>query len=120
MRGWNENSIYSRGKTKFHKNCTGLERDKNEKFKEIVIHTGQHYDEIESLVFPCTAWVETVEDGWNVLVGADKEKIIEMVNSFEPEGGVMQVIKLLNFWDIFTIESRFGRGYTDHQISNTG
>jgi UDP-GlcNAc3NAcA epimerase len=31
-----------------------------------------------------TEWVETVEDGWNVLVGADKEKIVEMANDFEP------------------------------------
>ena len=33
-----------------------------------------------------TEWVETVKDGWNVLVGANKEKIIKMVNEFEPEG----------------------------------
>ena len=33
-----------------------------------------------------TEWVETVEDGWNVLVGADKEKIIKMSKDFEPEG----------------------------------
>jgi UDP-N-acetylglucosamine 2-epimerase (non-hydrolysing) len=31
-----------------------------------------------------TEWIETVEDGWNVLVGANKEKIIEMANDFEP------------------------------------
>jgi len=30
--------------------------------------------------------VETVADGWNVLVGANKEKIIEMANDFEPKG----------------------------------
>ena len=33
-----------------------------------------------------TEWVETVEDGWNVLVGADKEEIVKMANDFEPEG----------------------------------
>lgn len=33
-----------------------------------------------------TEWVETVEDGWNVLVGANKEKIVEIINEFEPEG----------------------------------
>jgi UDP-N-acetylglucosamine 2-epimerase (non-hydrolysing) len=33
-----------------------------------------------------TEWVETVEDGWNVLVGANKEKIVKMANDFEPEG----------------------------------
>lgn len=48
----------------------------------------------ESYIFkvPCitlrntTEWVETVEDGWNVLTGSDKEKIMKMVNNFEPEG----------------------------------
>jgi len=30
-----------------------------------------------------TEWVETVEDGWNVLVGASKEKIVRMANDFE-------------------------------------
>jgi UDP-N-acetylglucosamine 2-epimerase (non-hydrolysing) len=47
----------------------------------------------ESYIFkvPCitlrntTEWVETVEDGWNVLVSADKDKIIKMINEFEPE-----------------------------------
>jgi len=33
-----------------------------------------------------TEWVETVEDGWNVLVDANKEKIVKMANDFEPEG----------------------------------
>lgn len=27
-----------------------------------------------------TEWVETVDAGWNVLVGADKEKIVDVVN----------------------------------------
>ena len=31
-----------------------------------------------------TEWVETVEDGWNVLAGANKEKIVKMANDFEP------------------------------------
>jgi len=30
--------------------------------------------------------VETVEDGWNLLVGAESEKIVGMANDFEPEG----------------------------------
>ena len=33
-----------------------------------------------------TEWVETIEDGWNVLGGADKEKIVRMTNDFEPKG----------------------------------
>ena len=33
-----------------------------------------------------TEWVETVEDGWNVLVGCDNNAIVKMANEFEPEG----------------------------------
>ena len=33
-----------------------------------------------------TEWVETVEAGWNVLVGADRRKIVEAVESFHPQG----------------------------------
>ena len=33
-----------------------------------------------------TEWVETVEDGWNVLVGADRGKIVGMASDFEPKG----------------------------------
>jgi len=31
-----------------------------------------------------TEWVETVEDGWNILVGAVKEKIINSITSIKP------------------------------------
>src|SRR6267378_570059 len=31
-----------------------------------------------------TEWVETVEAGWNVLVGSDLSKIVDAVNSFSP------------------------------------
>lgn len=33
-----------------------------------------------------TEWVEMVEAGWNVLVGASKEKIIRAIKEFRPEG----------------------------------
>jgi len=33
-----------------------------------------------------TEWVETVEAGWNVLVGADEERIVEAVRGFQPAG----------------------------------
>jgi len=33
-----------------------------------------------------TGWVETVEDGWNTLVGSNREAIIEAVKHFEPKG----------------------------------
>jgi UDP-GlcNAc3NAcA epimerase len=32
-----------------------------------------------------TEWVETVDDGWNVLAGANEEKIIKKVIDFEPK-----------------------------------
>jgi len=32
-----------------------------------------------------TEWVETVDDGWNVLAGADREKIIDLTGNFEPQ-----------------------------------
>lgn len=31
-------------------------------------------------------WVETVEDGWNVLVGADYEEIVDAIRGFEGAG----------------------------------
>ncbi|HXZ94901.1 MAG TPA: UDP-N-acetylglucosamine 2-epimerase (non-hydrolyzing) [Dehalococcoidia bacterium] len=33
-----------------------------------------------------TAWVETVQDGWNVLVASNRKKIIEVIKRFEPRG----------------------------------
>ena len=32
-----------------------------------------------------TEWVETVEAGWNVVVGADRKKIVEAVRSFKSD-----------------------------------
>ena len=32
-----------------------------------------------------TEWVETVDDGWNVLAGANEDKIIKKVIDFEPK-----------------------------------
>lgn len=32
-----------------------------------------------------TEWIETLENGWNILVGARKEEIIEAANNVEPE-----------------------------------
>jgi len=38
-----------------------------------------------------TEWVETVQAGWNTLVGADKPRILEAVRSFRPQGDLPQV-----------------------------
>ncbi len=37
-------------------------------------------------LYEATCWSETVEDGWNILVGSDRDKIIEAVRHFEPDG----------------------------------
>jgi len=48
-----------------------------------------------------TEWVETVEDGWNVLVGADYGKIADASARFEGAGERNDV---------------FGRGYASERI----
>ena len=58
--------------------------------KKILTDSGGIQKEAYIFEVPCvtlretTEWVETVEDGWNVLAGVDKEKIVKMVNGFEP------------------------------------
>lgn len=32
-----------------------------------------------------TEWVETVKNGWNVIVGSDKVKIVDAINNFKPQ-----------------------------------
>jgi UDP-N-acetylglucosamine 2-epimerase (non-hydrolysing) len=58
--------------------------------KMILTDSGGIQKEAYILKIPCitlrenSEWVETIEDGWNVLVGTDKEKIFQAVNSFHP------------------------------------
>ena len=58
--------------------------------KILLTDSGGIQKEAYMLKVPCltlrenTEWIETVEDGWNVLVGADKEKIVRMVKEFHP------------------------------------
>lgn len=58
--------------------------------KKIVTDSGGVQKEAFFLGKPCitmrdeTEWVETVENGWNVIVGADAEKITRAINSFDP------------------------------------
>ena len=60
--------------------------------KKILTDSGGVQKEAYIFKVPCitlrenTEWVETLEDGWNVLAGANKEKIVKTANDFEPEG----------------------------------
>ena len=57
--------------------------------KAILTDSGGMQKEAYFFGVPCvtmrteTEWVETVEAGWNVVVGADREKIVEVVRSFK-------------------------------------
>lgn len=56
----------------------------------ILTDSGGMQKEAYWLEVPCvtlrdeTEWVETVEAGWNVLTGADPQKILRAVRTFKP------------------------------------
>jgi UDP-N-acetylglucosamine 2-epimerase len=58
--------------------------------KRVLTDSGGIQKEAYILRVPCitlretTEWIETVEDGWNILVGTDTEKTIEAARSFNP------------------------------------
>jgi UDP-N-acetylglucosamine 2-epimerase len=60
--------------------------------RKVLTDSGGIQKQAFMLGIPCitlrenTEWVETVEMGWNVLVGTDKEKIKKMINIFRPQG----------------------------------
>jgi len=65
-----------------------------ENARKILTDSGGVQKEAYFLKVPCitlrerTEWVETIEDGWNVLVGANKEKILKAIKEFEPNGEI--------------------------------
>jgi UDP-N-acetylglucosamine 2-epimerase len=60
--------------------------------RKILTDSGGMQKEAYMLQTPCitmrdeTEWVETVENGWNQLVGADKNAIVKAACNFEPTG----------------------------------
>ncbi len=63
-----------------------------ENSKKVLTDSGGIQKEAYFLKVPCvtlreeTEWVETVADGWNTLVGADKKKIQRAIEKFAPKG----------------------------------
>jgi UDP-N-acetylglucosamine 2-epimerase len=64
---------------------------------KIITDSGGVQKEAYILGIPCitlrdtTEWIETIEDGWNVIIGSDREKIIQAVEEFEPDGNKSNV-----------------------------
>lgn len=60
--------------------------------KKILTDSGGMQKEAYFFKVPCitlrdkTEWVETVNDGWNILTGENKSKIIDAVKNFNPKG----------------------------------
>jgi UDP-GlcNAc3NAcA epimerase len=64
---------------------------------KILTDSGGVQKEAYLLGVPCitlreeTEWVETVEDGWNVLAGADRNRIVTLAREFSPAGRQKEV-----------------------------
>ncbi len=60
--------------------------------KKVLTDSGGIQKEAYVLKIPCitvredTEWKETLDDGWNILVGADEKKIADAIANFDPSG----------------------------------
>ena len=60
--------------------------------KKVATDSGGVQKEAYFFGVPCitlrdeTEWIETVEDGWNAVVGTDTEDVVDAIRNFNPEG----------------------------------
>jgi UDP-N-acetylglucosamine 2-epimerase len=65
--------------------------------RKILTDSGGIQKEAYILGVPCitlrenTEWVETVDNGWNILAGTDRDKIVRTVRDFDPHGEPAEV-----------------------------
>ena len=80
--------------------------------QKIVTDSGGVQKEAYFMEKPCitmrdeTEWIETVESGWNVIVGSDKAKILDAIVNFNPTGEQEMVFGLGNAADIISEKLR--------------
>ena len=76
--------------------------------QKIVTDSGGVQKEAYFMKKPCitmrdeTEWVETVENGWNIITGSNKEKILDAIINFNPTGEQKMVFGLGNAADIIS------------------
>lgn len=76
--------------------------------QKIVTDSGGVQKEAYFLQKPCitmrdeTEWIETVENGWNIVVGSNKEKILDSIINFNPKGEQKMVFGYGNAADIIS------------------
>lgn len=71
---------------------------------KVLTDSGGIQKEAYLLGVPCitlrenTEWVETVDTGWNVLVGADRDKILNTINCFSPNQHITNIFGQFALW----------------------